>query len=58
MKFTNTFELNNDDKYHRIYLNVDGEYFNIVKPVTLRIQLNRNLCGGILPFLMNRKINK
>lgn len=58
MKFTNTFELNNDDKYHRIYLNVDGEYFNIVKPVTLRIQLNRNLCGGSLPFLMNRKINK
>ena len=57
MKFTNTHEIENDDKFHRIYLNVDGEYFNLVKPVTLRVQLNRQLCGGSLSFLMNRPIN-
>ena len=50
--------INSDnDKYHRIYLNVDGEYFQLVKPVQMRIQLARELCNGSIPFL-KRNNNK
>ena len=43
-----------EDKEHRIYFNLDGEYFHIVKPTLLRIEINRDYCGGQLPFLVKR----
>ena len=52
LKFLETPEYTDKDRKHRIYLNVDGEYFHIVKPETMRIELNRELCQGQLPFLV------
>ena len=43
-----------NDKKHRIYLNLDGEYFHIVKPLSMRLELNRDLCQGQLPFLIGK----
>ena len=40
------------DKKNRIYFNLDGEYFHIVKPILLKIEINRDLCNGQLPFLI------
>ena len=45
----------NKIKKNRIYLNVDGEYFHIVCPISLKIQINKNLCNGQIPFLINKK---
>lgn len=53
--FKETPSYNKDDKENRIYLNLDGEYFNIVKPVSLRIRLNEKIFNGKIPFL-KRKI--
>ena len=53
IKFFETPVYSKSDKKDRIYLNVDGEFFQIVKPLKLRIELNRNLCNGQLPFLIN-----
>ena len=52
VKFVDTPKYMKEDKKDRIYLNLDGEYFHIVKPISLRIELNRDLCGGQLPFLI------
>ena len=41
-----------EDTGNRIYLNVDGEYFQIVKPKLLRLELNRDFCEGQLNFLI------
>ena len=53
VKFVETDEYNKKDKEHRIYLNLDGEYFHIVKPILLRIELNRAYSNGQLPFLIS-----
>ena len=53
VKFEKTEKYDKNDKEHRIYLNLDGEYFHIVKPILLRIELNRAYSGGQLPFLIN-----
>ena len=37
---------------NRIYFNLDGEFFHIVKPISLKIELNREYCDGQLPFLI------
>ena len=55
MKFKETPALHEEDKKNRIYLNVDGEYFHIVCPISLKIQINKNLCNGQIPFLINKK---
>ena len=52
VKFVETPKYIKEDKKDRIYLNLDGEYFHIVKPISLRIELNRDYCGGQLPFLI------
>jgi len=52
VKFSDTPKYTKGDTDHRIYMNVDGEYFHIVKPILLRIQLNRDLCDGQLSFLI------
>ena len=52
VKFLETPKYVENDKKHRIYLNLDGEYFHIVKPVLLTLELNRDLCQGQLPFLI------
>ena len=40
VKFLETPKYEKDDKKHRIYFNLDGEYFHIVKPISLKIELN------------------
>ncbi len=51
IKFKDITPLN--DKKDRIYLNVDGDYYNIVKPISLKIQLDKSICNGQIPFLVN-----
>ena len=57
VKFVETEKYNKNDKEHRIYLNLDGEYFHIVKPILLRIELNRAYSNGQLPFLIYNNTN-
>ena len=52
LKFLETPDYVENDKKNRIYLNLDGEYFHIVKPVLLRVELNKDMCQGQLPFLI------
>ena len=52
VKFIETPKYVKEDKLHRIYFNLDGEFFHIVKPISLKIQLNREYCDGQLPFLI------
>ena len=52
IKFLETPKYIKEDRKHRIYFNIDGEYFHIVKPILLRIELNRDYSGGQLPFLI------
>ena len=52
VKFFDTPKYNKEDTKNRIYLNIDGEYFHIVKPKILRIELNKDYCGGQLHFLV------
>ena len=52
VKFIETPKYEKEDKLHRIYFNLDGEFFHIVKPISLKIQLNREYCDGQLPFLI------
>ena len=54
IKFLDTPGYTKGDTKDRIYLNVDGEYFHIVRPIQLRIEISRGLCGGQLPFLVNK----
>ena len=54
IKFLETPKFLENDKIHRIYLNLDGEYFHIVKPISMRLELNRDLCQGQLPFLIGK----
>ena len=58
VKFLETPKYEKDDKKHRIYFNLDGEYFHIVKPISLKIELNRDYLNGQLPFLIRNKTNK
>ena len=58
IKFKDISIINNDDKKDRIYLNIDGEYFNIVKPIYMKIYLDKSLCNGQLPFLFNISYEK
>jgi hypothetical protein len=53
VKFVETPKYIKEDKKHRVYLNLDGEYFHIVKPILLRIELNKDSCEGQLPFLVS-----
>ena len=55
VKFLDTPKFIEEDKKNRIYLNLDGEYFHIVKPIIMRLELNRNMCQGQLPFLVGKK---
>ena len=43
--------MQNDDRINRVYLNVDGEYYHIVKPVEMRIRLNKRLSNGNIKFI-------
>ena len=52
VKFIETPNYNKEDKENRIYLNLDGEYFHVIKPIVVKIELNRDYCGGQLPFLI------
>lgn len=52
IKFLKSPGYDKNDKLNRIYFNLDGEFFHIVKPISLRIELNREYCQGQLPFLI------
>jgi diacylglycerol kinase (ATP) len=52
IKFLQTPKYLKEDRKNRIYLNLDGEFFHIVKPILLTIELNKDYCGGQLPFLI------
>lgn len=54
--FKPTPEKNSLDKYNRVYLNIDGEYYHVVKPTQLRVKLNKKLCNGSIHF-MQKKLN-
>ena len=54
VKFLETPKFLEDNKKDRIYLNLHGEYFHIVKPLLMRLELNRDLCQGQLPFLIGK----
>ena len=43
------------DKKNRIYMNIDGEFFNVVKPISLRVRLNNKILNGQIPFLQYNK---
>jgi hypothetical protein len=51
VKFRPIPDSNREDKLNRVYLNLDGEYFHIIKPIELRIRLNRKLSKGNVLFL-------
>jgi len=51
IKFKDTPVLSPNDTYHRIYFNADGEYFNIVKPLSMKIRRNKNFLDGKVKFL-------
>lgn len=51
IKFSDTPPYDKEDRKHRVYLNIDGEYFHIVLPKFLKIQLDKSLCQGQIPFL-------
>ena len=55
VKFLDTPKFIEEDKKNRIYLNLDGEYFHIVKPIIMRLELNKDICQGQLPFLVGGK---
>ena len=42
---------NLDDKFNRVYMNIDGEFYYIVKPKQLRIRQSRAYPNGQLNFL-------
>ena len=52
VKFIDSPKYQKEDKINRIYFNLDGEFFNIIKPILLRIELNTDYCGGQIPFLI------
>ena len=52
IKFLETPNYMEKKKKNRIYFNLDGEYFHIVKPILLKIELNRDYLDGQLPFLI------
>ena len=55
IKFCPTPKYNKEDRKNRIYLNIDGEYLHIIKPISLRIELNTDYINGQLNFLLSNK---
>lgn len=53
--FKDTPSHNDKDKKNRIYMNIDGEFFNVVKPLSLRVRLNTKILNGQIPFLQYSK---
>ncbi len=55
IKFKETPKYDKNDKYNRIYLNIDGEFYHLVKPEELRVRLAKSYNGGTLKFLQRLK---
>jgi len=51
IKFKDTPEKNEHDKHSRVYLNIDGNYYHIVKPLEMRVRLNTKYPQRKLKFL-------
>jgi hypothetical protein len=41
IKFMKTPKYDKNDKMNRIYFNLDGEFFHIVKPISLKIESHK-----------------
>ena len=52
MSFLDTPNYDKNERKNRIYFNLDGEYFHVVKPILLRVELNRDICQGQLSMLI------
>ena len=50
----NDIVYNENDKTGRLYLNIDGEYFNLRRAKYMIIELDKSFCGGQLSFFMRR----
>ena len=50
----NDIVYNENDKMGRLYLNIDGEYFNLRRAKYMIIELDKSFCGGQLSFFMRR----
>jgi len=46
-----------DDKENRIYLNVDGEYYQLEHPIELKIRKSKKFVEGQIKFLA-KNLNK
>ena len=55
IEFKSTPKLDENDKTNRVYMNIDGEYYHLVKPFSLKIVNNKHIFGGQLPFLRARE---
>jgi len=44
-----------DERENRVYLNIDGEYFNVVKARELRVRSNKKFLDGKVKFLYKKK---
>lgn len=53
LKFKATPIYNACDKFNRVYLNIDGEYYYIMKPNEMRVRLNKTINNGKVKFLQN-----
>ena len=53
LTFKDTPSYSNKDRTNRVYMNIDGEFYNLIKPKTLRIRNNTKIFDGQIPFLKN-----
>ena len=58
INFKDTPGYSEKDKFNRIFMNIDGEYYNIIKPISLRIRNNTKIFNGQIPFLKYNKEQK
>ncbi len=56
IEFKDTPKFDENDKTNRVYMNIDGEYFHVVKPVNILIYNNKQIFNGQIPFLKRKKI--
>lgn len=48
----------NEDEFaalNKVYLNVDGEFYHLLQPTEILIELNEDICNGQINFLKNEK---
>lgn len=56
IEFKDTPKFDENDKTNRVYMNIDGEYYHVVKPINILIYNNKQIFNGQIPFLKRKKI--